>query len=416
MTNAQKIELRRSEIRSRLGEIASLEGTALTDAAAAERDTLLLELSASEPQLRAAIESDQTEARQRGDQAAGDGEDAERASLVQRATLSAFVGEARSQLPISSGPEAELRAAVFGAASRPGVTPWEVLLPRGVERRADAATGVADNAGATGHPVLARLFATSATAFLGVNLVSVERGVSSHPVLSAGVSPAMAVKGAAADAQAATVAITSLDPTRLTARYLASVEDFARISGLEDALRADLVAALAEKMDQQVIAGDGAAPNVQGIQDAVAAGAAPAAVSAYADFVGVAALAVDGEGAANAREVRLLTDIPTYQAAAKSFTAASATSGADYLALNSAGLRASKHLVSTNIKMGETLAFRAAAPGSAVAPVWNGFELSIRDDLSGAASGQVALTALMLWNFKVLRAGGYQRGSVRFVL
>ena len=414
MTNAQKIELRRSEIRSRLGEIAGLEGAAVTAEIGTERDTLLTELAASEPQLRAAIESDQTEARQRGDQAAGDGEDAERASLVQRATLSAFVGEARSQLPISSGPEAELRAAVFGAASRPGVTPWEVLLPRGVERRADAATGVADNAGATGHPVLARLFATSATAFLGVNLVSVERGVSSHPVLSAGVSPAMAVKGAAKDAEAATVLITSLPPVRLTARYLASIEDFARIDSLEDALRADLVAALAEKMDQQVIAGDGAAPNVEGIQDAVAAAAAPAAVSAFPDFVGISANAVDGIGAGSSRQIRLLVDLKTYRGASKTF--ADGVSGSDYLSMNSAGLRTSPHLVSSDAKLGETLCYRTMAPGSAIATIWSGFEMIIRDDLSGAASGQVALTAVMLWNFKTLRAAGYQRGKVRFTL
>ena len=417
MTSAQKIELRRSEIRSRLGEIAGLDGAAVTAEIGTERDTLLTELSGTEPQLRAAIAADETEARQRGDQVDADGQTAEHNVLIKRSMLSAFVNEARTQQPITTGPESELRASVFGDSGRPGLVPWESLLPRNVvETRADAATAVTGNSGAMSHPVLARLFAQSATAFLGVDMVSVARGVSAHPVLTAGVSPAMVAKGTAKDAEAATVAITSLPPVRLTARYLASIEDFARIDSLEDALRADLVASLAEKMDQQVVAGNGAAPNVEGIQDAIAAAAAPAAVSAFADFAGLAALAVDGKGAANARQVRLLTDIPTYQSASVSFATANSTSGADYLAINSAGLRASPHLVSADVKLGETIAYRTMAPGSAVAPIWSGFEMTIRDDITGAASGKVALTAIMLWNFKTLRDAAYQRGSVRHTL
>ena len=70
MTARQKIELRRSQIRSRLGEIAELSGDALTDAISAERDGLMAELQTSEPQLRAAIEADETETRAAGN--AGD--------------------------------------------------------------------------------------------------------------------------------------------------------------------------------------------------------------------------------------------------------------------------------------------------------------------------------------------------------
>ena len=58
MTSRQRIELRRSEIRSRLGEIAEIAGDALTKTIVTERDGLMTELRTSEPQLRAAIESE----------------------------------------------------------------------------------------------------------------------------------------------------------------------------------------------------------------------------------------------------------------------------------------------------------------------------------------------------------------------
>ena len=55
MTAQQKIELKRSEIRQRLGAIAEFEGEALTEAVASERDGLMTELRSSESQLQAAI-------------------------------------------------------------------------------------------------------------------------------------------------------------------------------------------------------------------------------------------------------------------------------------------------------------------------------------------------------------------------
>ena len=56
MTAQQTIELRRSEIRQRLGQISELQGPDLTDDLTAERDGIMLELRNSESQLQAAIE------------------------------------------------------------------------------------------------------------------------------------------------------------------------------------------------------------------------------------------------------------------------------------------------------------------------------------------------------------------------
>ena len=118
MTAQQKIELKRSEIRQRLGAIAELEGEALTDDVAVERDGLMGELRNSEGQLQAAIEAEATETR--GASAVerlDDSEGAEYRGLVERSKLSAFVLESHRQGGLD-GAESELRAAVLRGPPR----------------------------------------------------------------------------------------------------------------------------------------------------------------------------------------------------------------------------------------------------------------------------------------------------------
>ncbi len=45
---------------------------------------------------------------------------------------------------------------------------------------------------------------------------------------------------------------------------------------------------------------------------------------------------------------------------------------------------------------------------NAVAPVWEGVQL-IRDEVTAAAKGQIAVTAVALWGFKILRSDGFER-------
>ena len=416
MTSLQKIELRRSEIRSRLGEIAGLSGDALTKEVAGERDRLMVELSASEPQLRAAIASEESENRARTE----DGEGAEYRALCERVSLGRFVSEAHRMVAVD-GAEAELRAAVFGDHARIGMVPWEALDPgRGRaaadEHRVD--TDVTGNAGALQQTVLGRIFAGTAAAYLGVRMDVVDRGVSAYPVISDGAIGAQTAKGAAQAAEAATVAIDSLEPVRLTARYTVRVEDLARIAMLEESLRADLVGALGEQMDKQILTGNGAAPNVQGFTAAIAAAAVPGEVAAYGDYAALPADAVDGRGAIDEMQVRTLAPVDAYKKAAATFTDAGTYSASGYLRMSSGGFRASALLPSApssgaRQNVSDVLIHRAMAPGSAVAPIWSGFEILIRDDVTGADSGEISLTMIQLWNFKMVRAAGYQRAAVK---
>ncbi len=162
-------------------------------------------------------------------------------------------------------------------------------------------------------------------------------GEVNYPVLSAGVSPEMKSKAAVKDAEAATISTTVLEPRRLTARYLFSVEDTARLRGMEEALRRDLSGALGEKIDDQILNGNGTAPNVNGFVHALTAPTAPTAIATFADFVGAASQAVDGRYARNLTGVKTLVGAATYALAGTLMNTSGDVALSDYLIARSGG-------------------------------------------------------------------------------
>ncbi len=203
MLRSQEKQLRASEIRQRLNELAGKD--ALTDEERADVDTLSAELTTVETQYRAAVQAEDTEAREQ--RAEGDGENAERRALMRDVRLGRYLQAAVESRAVD-GRESELNASIgLGAA---GVLPWAALDPGEIranpEARADVAT--------TGLPaadrqtmqdsILARVFARSTAAFLRVDMPSVGVGEASYPVFATGTEGGFAARGAARDAEAAT--------------------------------------------------------------------------------------------------------------------------------------------------------------------------------------------------------------------
>ena len=231
-------------------------------------------------------------------------------------------------------------------------------------------------------------------------------------------TPAQTAKGAKKEAEAATVNITTLEPRRLTARYSFAQEDLARVDGLEEALRMDLAGALGEAMDAQVIAGDGTAPNVSGFLSEIDEAAVPGEEASYSFVLTAVAAGVDGRAARNLSEIRTIAGVDSYQVAAGLVASGSDLAATDYLSEKSGGFRASAHIPAapssgTRANVGELILHRTMAPSSATAAIWSGFELMIRDEVTKAAEGRVALTALVLWNFKVVREAAYVRAAIQ---
>ena len=376
-------------------------------------DTLATEYRAKETQWRAATiaEADAPETR------AKDGEDTERRALVERVEFRRYLHAAANGVPVA-GAEAELNAALDLRGAGGVAVPWETLLPRhDEEHRADAATSVgATDHGVTQRTIVGRVFARTAAAFLGVSMPTVPTADQNFPVLTAGTSAATKNPGVAQDAAAATFTANQLGPTRLTARYLFRVEDLRRLAGMEAALRADLRDVMGEADGfKTILNGQASAPDINGFIDAgtIAAPTTPTAVITIASAIETVASAVDGKYANGLPDVRLLVGPKTYATLAALLSDNSEPVALSVLRRESGGLRVSGHVPAPASNVQQAVVSRTAGGGpNAVAPIWQGLEL-IRDPYSGAAKGEVSVTAIMLWNFQVIRTDAYARAAFK---
>ena len=343
-----------------------------------------------------------------------DGEGREVRTLIEKVELRDYLSEAASGKDCV-GVAHELRGAIFGDSASSGMVPWEALLPVGqVEKRADAATVGPTDVGVTQSSILGRVFAQSATSFLGVDLVSAPVGERAFPVLSAGATAAMKAVSTTKDAEAATFTVSTLSPELLAARYLVRVQDLARLAGMEEALRSDLRGTLSDQMDVQVLTGNGTSPNVSGfLQEIAEPTPTPSAVADYQAILAGAASGVDGKFSGNLQGVRMLMGVKSWTLAASLSSGSGDISIADYLSARSGGLRVSANMPAPKAgnKVQAALLFRLGGGGSAVAPSWG---LSItRDPFSSASKGEVSLQANMLMNFALLRPAAYKRLSFK---
>ena len=259
MTNTQKLDLRRSEVRARLNEIAGLEGDAFTDEIRTEAGTLQAEYSDLEIRHRAAIvaEPPETVTETGGE----DAEAVELRSIRDRVKFTEYVGAAMEMRGID-GAEAEFNQALKIPG---GSFPLRLLAPEVRQTTGADAT-------ATQGTWLDRLFAVSAAARVGITMRSVAPGVASFPVTTAGATGEQQAKSEVTTAATWTVGVTEMRPKRGSVRAIFSIEDQARLPGLEDALQRDLRAALADSIDAAIFKGDsgpsGTASDIVGLQTA----------------------------------------------------------------------------------------------------------------------------------------------------
>ena len=370
------------------------------------------ELSASEPQLRASIASEERELRLRGDQINSDGESAELRALRGRVSIGNFLNEAATGNPLSqSSAEVEFRNAVLPGVGM-GFLPLRALVdPNEIEHRADAPTAI----GAVEVPAMVsnwldRVFVNSDSMFLGGEFESVESGDTLFPVISNGVTGADGVAGVATDAEAATIAVKSLPPKQILVKYLFSRVDSVRLPHLEDALRRDLVGALGEAIDNRVISA-----LLTALTNPTAV---PSDVASWVYLITSMMSAVDGRYASNLRDLAAVVGSATFQVASTAVGTNSLLDVAsEYLQSRSRGFRVSVHIPApatitsvTNIQSAIISRMGRGIIGSLKIPIWEQVQLT-RDPYGaeGAPSGRVALTATALYNVAVVRAANFKQ-------
>ena len=252
MLQSQRLQVRSSEIKSKLNELANADN--LTAEQAADVDRLRNELTTVEAQYRAAASTED----------AGKADDApevrETEALRQRASIGAFV-DARLRGRLVDGAEEEYRAAV---EATPGSIPLGMFEPRVRAISGAPATGTPVNA----TPVIPYVFASSLAGSLGVEIRTSAPGAFSVPRITTapatGANPVAA--GAVTDETAAVMDIVQSTPRRLPAAVRTNLEGIWTLGpSYEDALRESVRMQLSAALDNQLLNGAAAAPAMNGL-------------------------------------------------------------------------------------------------------------------------------------------------------
>ena len=432
MTAAQKrlreLRERQSKERGRMAELALVDE--LSEEQRSELDTIERGTPDLERQIRASTVALESEERDQETRAADnpDTEQRERIELRSKASLTEFM-LARMQGRAVTGAEAELQAAA-GVQGIP-LELWDVPAP--TEQR--AATVAPGTVGVNLDAIRPAVFANSIAPRLGIEMPRVMSGTYASATINASTTAAALAKGGDADATAATFTVTAVTPKRISARLSLQIEDIAAVgqANFESILRENLALVLSDELDDQVINGDGSAPNLTGIFERLSAPVAPgAAVATFDDFVERFANGIDGLWASTMSEVAIVCGPDTYKLAAQTFrdriidtgqrggVSLGDTSFADYAMAKFGGYWTNKRMPDTasNIqagilyRKGRNMMGGAGAMRTAVCPHWN--EVSIDDIYSGSASGTRHFTMhVLLGDVILVQPAAYAETSFR---
>lgn len=293
--------------------------------------------------------------------------------------------------------------------------PLEALLP--IEDRVDTATNVTAGTFAKNQQaIMPRIFEQTDAAWLGIRMPSVPAGTPVYPVMTGGTTASTKAANAAIDAAAATFTAKTVNPTRLSARYLFNLEGVAEIGRqLESSLRSDMRMVMGDALDEQIIAGDGTGANVSGVVSATTAPTAATAVATWASYRDLPIDALDGKLARTEGSARFLLGLDTYKHARKTYAVASVTTPENQDAIDA--MRALGANVRSSVKIPDVASnkqdlIQVTEPAAAIAPIWQGLSI-IRDPYSNAAKAQVSLTAHILFGFVIKRLDGWKRINIQ---
>lgn len=419
MKLSDKLKVEMSQGRARMLELSGK--TDATEEERSEMNALREGSEALEERYQAAITAEAEEDRQAA--AAGDvetdAEAKERWEIRQRASIGRYMDRAANQRALD-GAERELNAALEIHGDR---LPLNMLLEpvenRGDgEDRADTATALTVNTITRPEMWLRRVFEATASEFLGVTRRSVPDGQTSLPVVKSGATAETKSKGSAKDAEAFNLGVEEMNPQRLTARYVFSLEDAARLgrATYEDALRNDLRMALSSAADNEIINGKGSLiSGLLSLTRTLIEGGSDAAMSDATtgrELLDGILAGIDGKYASEPADLRFIAN-PAFYAFMHTLPMPLANNSAilvtNLMAESRIQAKASAHIVEINNQAGESSLIISRAmglAGAAVHGVWDALQV-IRDPYSDAASGKVAVTVCMLHDFQIVRGDNF---------
>ena len=409
MLRSQKLEIKSVEIRGRLSELAGLDS--LEEDQRTELKEKAAELRQVEEQRVASLEIETLESEQAEKSTNGtnpDPEERERQEILGKARLGNTLRAVMDGRPLQ-GAENELRSA-YGLSGDHEI-PHELFEPREAKDQRAATDAPATGTQVNEQPVQPFIYKEGVAGFLGIDMPQVGGGTASHPVLTTGTPAGMKEKGGAADETAAAFTISTSTPKRVTGSFRVRVEDMAIFPQLEDSLRRDIPMSLSNAVEEQILNGDGVAPNINGLLQRLTDPDEAMEKHTPGTYVSTVAGSLDGIHGYTLGDLRTLAGKQTYQAMASGYFDSTAVSVASYLDTYTGGLRMSDLIPDVASSVQPGIVRLGMRPMCAVSGVWGGVTL-IRDIYSGAASGEIVVTALQLiGDVHVLRDGSFAEVS-----
>lgn len=410
MLESTKAQLRISELREAINS---------PDTDKSELERLRAESLDTERRYREAIEAEAKAEAESVSEDTPEGRDLGR--LRERSSIVEYLREAVEGVPVQ-GAAKELRQAIGDEGM--GTLPLDLLAP--ARHRVDSPTTIGNTDAAVGARqmgIFPRIFANSASSFLGVQMPSVGPGDVLYPRLSSGTTADIRLDGVELDGTAAALTTVRLEPVRLTASYLYDTRSALLVDGLEETLRMDLQAVLADKLDDLILNGQSAVSNVSpavaGITNTVAAPSAQAAGDAAVAAIRVGvARAVDGRYAGTYDQVRVLMGTQTFRALSNQQDAVG-----NYLPIADQILGGAEYMVSAQLPNAPSsgslndnqtnVVYSAGSPARGVyAPVWRAADLIV-DPYSNAKAGRVQVTIAMFVAVQIVDPEPYRLVAVR---
>ena len=391
MTDYQRLQLRASEIRARIAELATSDEPDVSTRS--ELDTLRTEYVANE--------------KRQGDLiVAGDvptaietrTEDTELQGLITRANVGELFDDLLTHRN-TTGAMAELQQ---HAGIEGNQIPLAVL--RGDQLETRAVTPAPSNVGQNQSEIIPYVFPDSAAAFLGVDMPTVGVGESVYPVLTKELDVRTPAENIAADETTGTFSAEVLSPSRIQAAFFYSREDRARFRGMNSALRQNLNEGLSDGLDEQIVNGTNGLLNGTNLDNHNVSAQTTYALYRSQFNHG----RVDGRYASTGADIRILMGSGTYAHAAAQYRGNNDNQDAlQSLMEGTAGVRVSAHVPAV-ASTKQNAVIRRGMRRDMVAPIWEGITL-IPDEITKAKEGQITITAVMLHAVKILRMDGFYK-------
>ena len=403
----------------------------LSDEQRSELDTIERGVPDLERQIRAAMIGAETEEREQDtrETTEPDAEQRERIELRGKARLTNYLlAAARGRMV--DGAEAELAAAA-GVQGIP-LELWDTPETRVETRDITPAPGTV---GVNLDPIRPAVFANSIAPRLGIAMPRVGTGTYATATITKSQTAEAKAKSGVVAATAGALTVTTATAKRVSARLELTLEDIATVgqANFEAILRENLSLALSDELDDQAINGDGQAPNLKGIFNALTDPSAPAVgVATFDTFVGSFADGIDGLWANTVKDVAIVAGVDTYKLSAKTFrdrVIDTAQRGgvslgdeafSDYAMRQYGGWWTNKRMPVTASNVQQAILYRkgrsaagaSAGMRTAVCPHWN--EVSIDDIYSGSAKGERYFTMhVLLGDVILVQPDAYAQVSFR---